>query len=65
MRVTNGHFIKNRAARALLKARAQCKDGLKELFIVMPRSLVESRNLIKTPLSEFVEGQVGAEPKDM
>ncbi len=48
VRVTKDLLIKNKAARALLKARAQCRDGLNELSIVMPRSLVESRSLIET-----------------
>ncbi len=45
-RVKIEHLIKNRSARALSEAGAQCIDGLRELSIVMPRSLVESRSLI-------------------
>ncbi len=65
VRVTNDHLIKNRAARALLKARAQCINGLKELLTVMPRSLVETRSLIEMSSSEGVRGRVGAEPIEM
>ncbi len=65
LRVTKDVLIKNKAVRALLKAGAQCIDGLKELLIVMPRSLVESRSLIEMPLSENVSGRVGAEPIEM
>ncbi len=62
VRVTKDLLIKKKAVRALLKAWAHCKDGLKELSIVMPRSLVESRSLTEIPFSESVRERAGAEP---
>ncbi len=61
----NDRLIKNRAVRALLEAWAQCIDGLKELSIVTPVSLVESRSLIEMSLSESARGRVGVESIEM
>ncbi len=47
VRVTEDLLIKNKAARALLKSQTQCKGGLKELPIVMPRFLVEPRRSVR------------------
>ncbi len=65
VRVTKDLLIKNKAARALLKAGAQCRDGFNELSIVVPISLVESSSWIEMPFSDSVRERAGAEPTEM
>ncbi len=62
VKVTKDLLIKKRAERAFLKACAQLIDGLNVLAIIKPKSLVESRSFMEAPLSDSVNGQVGAEP---